>query len=166
MPYRKEFSLDDIVRELPALRERMGKVVPAYVTSLERLSAVPLEFERRCATQWIDALLDRVRQDYQDTLSRCQAVGAFGDVMVRTMAAMTQQPAEMSLRESVSSWLCIGIWPSGQIKPVLREDSLRQAGVTVIRLPEFEQAVLRLKGEVLSGKVVPKSADEIPRFIH
>ena len=52
------------------------------------------------------------------------------------------------------------------IKPVLRDDSLKQSGIVIITFEEFEQVAARLKNEVLDGKLRPEREDEIPRIIY
>jgi len=124
-----------------------------------------VEFERRCRASWIEMLLEKTRQSYQDMLVRCKMVGFVGDMLIGTMATMLRQPIAMSGREAVSL-LCLGIWPSGEIKPVLRDDSLKQSGIVIVSFEEFEKVGTRLKNDVLNGKLRPEREDEIPRLIY
>ncbi len=48
------------------------------------------------------------------------------------------------------------IWPSSEIKLVLTADAPRQAGVIVVTFQEFELTALKLRDDVLSGKMMPK----------
>jgi hypothetical protein len=48
------------------------------------------------------------------------------------------------------------IWSPSEIKLVLILDVSRQAGVIVVTFQEFELVALKLRDDVLSGKMVPK----------
>jgi hypothetical protein len=166
MWYRKELSLEGIAREVTLLSEKNKGVLSIYVTSLKRISEMPAEFERRCRASWIEVLLEKTRQSYQDILARCKMVGFVGDMLTSTVAMMMRQPVVMSGRDSASSLLCLGIWPSSEVKPVLRDDSLKQSGIVMVTFEEFEQVAVRLKNDVLNGKLRPEREDEIPQLIY
>lgn len=165
MWYRKELSLEVIGREVTVLSEKNKGVLPIYVASLKRVSEMPFEFERCCRASWIEVLLEKTRQSYQDVFARCKMVGFVSDMLIGTMATMLRQPVAMSGGEAVSL-LCIGIWPSGEIKPVLRDDSLERSGVVMVTFEQFEEVALKLKHDVLNGKLTPERDDEIPKLIH
>lgn len=165
MSYRKELSLEDIARELTLLSQNVESVLASYVVSLRRVSEMPVQFERRCCASWIEVLLEKTRQSYEEMLTRCRMVGFVGDMLTGAMATILRQPMAMSGLEA-TSLLCLGIWPSGEIKPVLRDDSLKQSGIVTVRFEEFEQLATRLKNDVLNGKLRPEGEGEIPRLIY
>ncbi|RLC61928.1 MAG: hypothetical protein DRI01_07715 [Chloroflexi bacterium] len=165
MSYRKELSLEDIAREFPSISDDMERILATYVSRLRRVLEMPIEFERRCRASWIEVLLEKTRQSYQNVLARCQMFGFASDMLIGTVATVLRQPLPMPGQKAISL-LCLGIWPSGDIKPVLRDESLKQSGIVTVSLEQFEEVGGRLKNDVLSGKLRPEREDEIPRLIY
>ena len=166
MSYLKELSLEDIGREVSLLSEEMERVLPTYAASLRRVSEMPVEFERRCRAAWIEVLLEKTRQTYQDMLARCVMVGFVGTMLTSAMAMVTGQPMMAPGKPSTSTLLSIAIWPSGEIKPVLTADPPGQVGVIVVTFEEFEQTAVKLKNDVQSGELMPSVEDEILGLIY
>ncbi|MBT9142504.1 MAG: hypothetical protein DDT29_00898 [Dehalococcoidia bacterium] len=167
MSYQKKLSLEDIAREVPLLSEEMERVLPTYAASLRRVSEMPVEFERRCRAAWIEVLLERTRQSYQDMLVRCMMVGLVGAMLASATAIVTGQPMMAPGKPSTSTTLLsIAIWPSGEIKPVLTADPPGQVGVIVVTFEEFERTAVKLKNDVQSGELMPSVEDEIPGLIY
>jgi hypothetical protein len=61
---------------------------------------------------------------------------------------------------SSASVLSIAVWPLGEIRTVLTNDVPRQQGVVVVTFEEFEGTVLKLREQVLGGKLMPTSEYE------
>jgi len=161
----RELSLEDIGQELPKLREKLEKVFPAYITSLERVSEMPVEFGRRWRASWVEEHLEKVRQGYQQLVNRGMVAALFGGMVSNLMSTITRQPAPTpSLVNSLS--FAISVLPSGEVKPTLESMPLQQEGVTTVSFEEFERVALKLKGGVLSGELVPADEAEIPRLIY
>jgi hypothetical protein len=60
----------------------------------------------------------------------------------------------------------VSILLSGEAKPTLIGISPQQAGAVTVSFEEFERAALKLKNDVLSGKLVPEDAAEARRLIY
>ena len=87
-------------------------------------------------------------------------------MLTSAVAMVTRQPVMPQEKPSASSLVSIAIWPSGDIKPILTADPPRGGQVVVVTFEEFERSAVRLKNDVLSGKLVLKGEDEIPRLIY
>jgi len=163
---QRERSLDDLLGEIRELKERMKGILPSYTASMKELSQLPQEFERRFWVSPVEALLEKVKADYQkyqaqaqraDLLGRFMTVGV--DIALKA-AGIEPIPLPNSLRVGIS------ISASGKIEPALIEDPNRRQGAVLVTYEEFSAIAQRLKDELLKGTIVPTSEDEIPKLIH
>lgn len=161
----RELSLEDIGQELPKLREKLGRVLPGYVASLERISAMPVEFGRRWRTSWLEEHLEKVRQNYQQLVNQGMVVGLVGGMMSNIMSTITRQPA---VTQSPSPpWpFAVSILPSGEVRSTLKSMPPQQAEAITVSFEEFERTALKLKDDVISGKLVPEDEAEVRRLIY
>ena len=163
---RRELSLEDIDGEVPELRGKMESLLPTYVASLERLCQSPLEFERRYRASWIDELLQKTRKRYEKFIAGCGMIKLMGTALSNVVATAMRQPAVGLDQAFAPIPLCIAIWPSGEINPVLKDDLPGQVEVAAVSFQEFEQICLRLKDDTLKGRLVPEAEDDIPKLIY
>ena len=161
----RELSLGDIGQELPKLREKLEKAFPAYITSLERVSEMPVEFGRRWRASWVAEHLEKVRQSYQRYYNQGMVGSLFGGMVVNIVSTVTRQPVPAPSPANSLSF-AIAVLPSGEAKPTLIGMSPQPAGVITISYEEFERAALKLKDSVLSGELVPEDEAEIRRLIY
>jgi hypothetical protein len=166
MSNQREPNLDDLSREVFQLREKMEALLPVYAASLRRLCQVPLEFERRYRAAWVQTLLEKTKGNYQKLLAQYGMLGLMGDMISAAMAKVIRQPLTAPGQFSASALVLIAIWPSGEIKPVLKDDSLAAEGAILVSFEKFERVVLKLNQDVLNGKSVPRGEDEIPRQLY
>ena len=160
----RELSLENIGQELPRLREKLERMLPAYVASLKRLSGMPVELGRRWRASWVEEHLEKVRQSYQQLVNQGMVAGLFGGMVSNLMSTITRQPAAQN---PAASWqFAISILPSGEAKPTLIGMSPQQAGVITISFEEFERAAVKLKDNVLSGELVPEDEADVRRMIY
>ena len=61
---------------------------------------------------------------------------------------------------------CISISASGRIEPALFDDSRIQASAIFVPINKFETIARRLKDEIMTGKVLPESEEQIPKLIY
>ena len=87
-------------------------------------------------------------------------------MLTNIMTMARRQPVMMPSRPPVSQIVNIAIWPSGKVEPALRDDSLTAAGAIPVTFEQFEEVALKLKRDVLSGKLVPGEEDEIPKLTY
>jgi len=165
MSNQREWSLDNFLNELRQLRKSLEQLGPSYMAALDRVTQMPVEFDRRWWSSRVDRLTEKVRVDYQKYQAQTERANLLGkfvtsltDVVLKA-GRMEPVPLPNSLKSGIS------ISPFGNIAPTLLNDPSRQSGVLYIKFEEFEAIAQRLKGEILKGAVVPKNEDEIPRLI-
>ena len=160
----RELSLKDIRQGLLRLREKLERVLPVYVASLERILEMPVEFGRRWRASWIEEHLEKVRRSYQQLVNQGMVAGLFSGVVSNLMSTITRQPA---LQNPAASWqFAVSVFPSGEVKMFLTGMSPQKAGAITVSFEEFEQAVLGLKNQILSGSLVLQVEEEIPSLIY
>jgi len=166
MSNQKEHSLNDLLSEVRQLKERIKAILPSYTALLREVSHLPQEFEGIFWASCVEALLEKVRADYQAYQARVQKADLWGKFMtvgvdiILKAGGMEPVPLPNSLRLGVS------ISPSGKIVPTLMDDPNRQPDAVIVTYEEFVAVAQRLKDELLKGTLVPSSEDEIPRLIH
>jgi hypothetical protein len=161
----REPGLENIGQELPRLREKLERMLPAYVASLQRVSGMPVELGRRWRASWVAEHLEKVRQSYQQLVNQGMVAGLFGGMVSNLMSTITRQPA--LAQNPAASWqFAVSILPTGEAKPTLTGMSPRQAEAIVVSFEEFERAALELEKKILSGRLVPERQDQIPSLIY
>jgi hypothetical protein len=165
MSSQNERNLDSLLNEIRELKDRMRGILPLYNASLKELSRLPDEFECRFWASCFEALLEKVRVDYQRYQARAQEANLLGNFMTMGMntvfkaGGMEPIPLPDSLRVGIS------ISPSGKIEPTLIDDPNKQ-GAILVNCEEFTAIAQRLKDQLLKGTVVPSSEDEIPKLVY
>ena len=166
MSNQREWSLNKFLGELRKLKERMEKVFPSYLASLEKVPQLPVEFEHRWWSSRVEALLEKVRADYQKYQTQAQKVDFLGKLMTLGIDVALKAGGMQPVALPPSPRIGISMSPSGKIEPALIDDLNRQPDAVFITFEKFEAIAQRLKGEILKGKVAPKSEDEIPRLAY
>jgi hypothetical protein len=166
MSNQVEQSLDSLLSEARHLKEMMKGMLPSYTASLKELSQLPEEFERRLWLPSVEALLEKVKADYQKYQAQAQKADLWGklttlwvDIALRA-GGMEPIPLPDSLRVGIS------MHPSGKIEPALMDDPNKQPDAVAVIYQEFVAIAQRLKDELLKGTIVPTSEDEIPGLIY
>lgn len=163
---QRERNLDDLLDEVRQLRERIKGILPSYTGSLKNLPQLPEEFERRFWVSCVEALLEKVKANYQKYQAQAQKVDLMGKLMTMGMnialktGGMEPVPPPNSLRLGVS------ISPSGKMDPAVMDDPNRPQDAVLVTYEEFVAVAQRLKDRLLRGTIMPSSEDEIPRLIH
>ena len=165
MSNQREQSFDDFPGEVRELKGRMEQVLPSYLAGLERLSQLPEEFNRRFWASRLEALLAKVKSDYQKWQAQAQKADLLGKFMTLGVDVVLKAGGMEPIVPPPSARIGISISASGKIELALFDDPNRQPDAIFITFEEFETVAHRLKGEILKGMVVPKSEDEIPRLI-
>jgi len=166
MSNQREWSLSNFLGEVRELKERMEKVFPSYLASLEKTSQLPGEFTRIWWSSRVEVLLEKVRANYQQYHARAKEADLLGKFMtlgvdmVLKAGGMEPVPPPTSLQVGVS------ISPLGKIEPTLFDDPNKQPDTIVTTFEGFEAIAQRLRGEILKGTIVPKSEDEIPKLVY
>jgi len=158
--------LNNFLGEVRELKERMEKVFPSYLASLEKTSQLPVEFERRWWASRFEALLEKVRADYQKYQAQAQKADFLGKFMTLGIDAVLKAGGMEPIPPPASLQVGISISLLGKIEPALVDNLNRQPDAIVITFEEFEAIALRLKGELLKGTIVPRSEDEIPKLVY
>ena len=166
MSTQKEKNLHDFPAEMRELRVKMEGLLPDHLAALRRVCQIPQEFKRRFWASRVEALVQKVKTDYKNyTLQATKAslLGKMAEVMANfALQATGHQP----ITPSAPLQTCISIYPSGRIEPALLGSSSRQEGAVLVTIEKFEAIARRLRGEIMKGKVVPQSEEEIPKLIH
>jgi len=166
MSSQREWSLNSFLDEVRELKERVEKVFPSYLASLQKVSQLPDEFERRWWASRVEALLAKVRTDYQKWQAQAQKVDFLGKFMTLGVDVVLKAGGMEPIALPPSARIGISISPLGKIEPALFDDPNRQSDVILITLEEFEKIAQRLKSEILKGMVIPTSEDEIPKLVY
>ena len=165
MSNQRVHSLDDLLNEVRQLKEKIKAILPSYTALLKEVPQLPEGFEYRFWASCVEALLEKIKADYQKYHAQAQKVDLMGKLMTMGMnialktGGMEPVPPPSSLRVGLS------IHPSGKIEPTLMDDPNRQ-GAILVTYEEFTAIAQRLKDELLKGTPVPRSEDEIPGLIH
>ena len=163
---QRERSLDDLLNEVRQLRERIKAILPSYPALLKEVSQLPERFEYGFWVSRVEALLEKVKADYQKYQAQAQKVELWGksvtlmaDIVLKA-GGMEPMPLPNPLRIGVS------IHPSGKIEPALMDDPNKLPGAILVTYEEFLAIAHRLKDRLLKGTIVPTSEDEIPELIY
>jgi len=166
MSTQREQSLDNFLSVVHELRGQMESLFPAYLAGLHRLCQMPDEFEHRFWTSQVEALLQKVKADYENYQLEAQKANLFGkmaETMINiTLLATRQQP----MPHPIPLRTCISISASGRIEPALLDDSYRQPGAVFLIIDKFETIARRLEDEIMTGKVLPRSEEQIPKLMY
>ena len=161
-----EFSLDNLLGELRQLNDRMKGTLPSYTALLKELCQLPEEFECRFWASGVEALLEKVKVEYQKYQAQAKKAELWGtsvtlmaDIVLKA-GGMEPIPLPNSLRIGVS------IYPSGRIEPDMMDGPNKPPDAIVVAYEEFAAIAQKLKDRLLEGTIVPTSEDEIPRLIH
>lgn len=166
MSTRKEQRLDNFAGEVHQLKGKVESLLLGYMEVLQRLCQIPEEFGRRFWTSHVEALVRKVKTDYENYQFEAQKANLFGKITERAvdaiLLAMKQQPIPSpKLLQS-----CISISSSGKIEPALFDASHKQKGVILVTIGRFEAIAQRLEDEIMRGEILPESEDEIPKIIY
>ena len=166
MSSQREWNLNNFLGEVSELKERAEKVFPSYLASLKRIPQLPDEFERRWWASRIEALLARVRTDYQKWQAQAQRADFLGKFMTLGIDVVLKAGGVEPIAPPASPRIGISMSPSGKIEPTLIDDLNRQPDAILITFEKFEAITQRLRDEILKGIVMPKSENEIPKLIY
>jgi hypothetical protein len=53
---------------------------------------MPTDFDQRYRALWIEALLDKTKQGYQQPLAKCTMIGFMGSMLASAFATVIDQP--------------------------------------------------------------------------
>jgi hypothetical protein len=165
MSNQREQSFHDFPREARELKGRMEQFLPSYLAGLERLSQLPEEFSHRFWASCLEALLAKVKSDYQKWQAQAQKADLFGKFMTLGVDVVLKAGGMEPIAPPLPAQIGISISPSGKIEPALFDDPNRKPDVVLITFEQFEAVTQRFRGEILEGTVVPTSEEEIPRLI-
>jgi hypothetical protein len=166
MSSQRECSLDDLLDEIRELEERMKGILPSYIASLRELSQLPDELERRFWASCVEALVGKVKADYQRYQAQAQKAELWGksvtlvaDIILKA-GGMEPIPLPDSLRVGIS------MHPSGKIEPVLMGDMNKPPDTIIVTYEEFTAIGQRFQDRLLKGAIMPASEDEIPKLMY
>ena len=166
MSNQREWSLNNLLDEVCELKERMEKVFPSYLASLEKTSQLPGEFERRWWASRVEALLGKTKTDYQKYQARAKEADLLGKFMILGVGMVLKAGGMEPVKLPAPFQAGISIYPAGKIEPALSDDPKRQPDAIFITFDQFEVIAQRLRDEILKGTIVPKSEDEISKLIY
>ena len=144
----------------------MEKAFPSYLASLEKTSRLPIEFERRWWASRVEALLEKVKTDYQKYQTRARGSDLLGKFMILGVDMVLKAGGMEPVKLPAPFQVGISIYPAGKIEPALFDDPNRQPDAIFVTFDQFEVIAQRLRNEILKGKIVPKSEDEISKLIY
>jgi hypothetical protein len=166
MSSQKEHSLDSFLNEIGELKERMRQVLPSYIASLKEVSSSPEEFERRFWASRVEALLQMVRVDYESLQAKARKVDFLGKFMTVGIDVVLKAGGMEPIAPPPPTQLGIAISPSGEIKPTVLDEPFPQQNAILVSIDRFEAIIRELKDEIMKGKTLPQSEEEIPRLVY
>jgi len=158
--------LNNFLGEVRELKGRMEKAFPSYLASLEKTSRLPIEFERRWWASHVEALLVKVKTDYQKYHTRARGSDLLGKFMVLGVDMILKAGGMEPVKLPAPFQVGISIYPAGKIEPALFDDPNRQPDAIFVTFDQFEVIAQRLKDKLLRGTIVPASEDEIPKLVY
>jgi len=153
-------------RKALKLKERIERIFPSYLASLEKTSQLPGEFERRWWASRVEALLEKVKTGYQKYQARAKEADFVGKFMTLGIDAVLKAGGMQPVTLPASLQVGISISPSGKIEPAIFDDPNRQPDTILVNFEEFEAIALRLKDELLKGTIMSTREDEMPKLVY
>jgi hypothetical protein len=166
MSSQREGSLDNFLGEIRKLKEEMTKVLPTYTSSLKELSSLPAEFERRFWASRVEALLQMVKADYEDFQAKAQKVDLLGKFMTLGIDIVLKAGGMQPVAPPPATQLGVAILPSGEIKPTMLDDQVAQPNAVIVSIDRFEAIARILMDEIMKGKTLPESEEEVPKLVY
>ena len=167
MSNQREWSFHHLPGEVRELKGKMEQVLPSYyLAGLKRLSQLPEEFNRRFWASCLEALLAKVKTDYQKWQAQAQSANFAAKFTTLALDVVLKAGGMEPVAPPTSPQVGISISPSGIIEPALLNYPCRQPNAILTTFEKFEAIAKRLRGEILNGTVVPNNEDEIPRLIY
>jgi len=166
MSNQRERSFDDFPREVHELRDRMEQVLPSYLAGLKKLSHLPEEFNRRFWASRLEALLAKVKSDYQKWQAQVQKADLLGKFMILGVDVVLKAGGMEPIAPPPLPQLGISISSSGKIESDWRDNPYREPQAIFVTYEEFMAITQKLKEKLLKATIVPTNEDEIPRLIY
>lgn len=166
MSNQRVHSLDNLLDEIRELKERMKGILPSYTALLKETSQLPEGFEYRFWASRVEALLEKVKADYQKYQAQAQKVDLWGKSVTLMVDIVLKAGGKEPMPLPNSLWTGVSIHPSGKIEPALMDDPNRLPDAILVTYEEFLAIAQRLKDKLLKGAIVPTSEDEIPKLIY
>jgi hypothetical protein len=166
MSNQREQSFHDFHREVRELKGRMEQVLPSYLTGLERLSQLPEEFSHRFWASCLEALLAKVKSDYQKWQAQAQKADLLGKFMTLGVDVVLKAGGMEPIAPPSLPQLGVSISSSGKIEPDWMDNPHREPKAIFVTYDELMAIAQRVKDELLKGTVVPTSDEEIPKLVY
>lgn len=162
----KEHSLDSFLDEIRELKESMEKVLPSYTNLLKDLSSLPKEFECRFWVSCLEALVEKVRVDYESFQAEAMKVDLLNKLMTLGMDMALMARGVQPVAPPPPVQIGVAISSSGRIRPDYFDNPNRGSGAIFVAYEEFMAIAHRLKEKLLKGAIVPTREEEIPRLVY
>jgi hypothetical protein len=166
MSNQRERSFHDFPREVHELKGRMEQVLPSYVAGLKRLSQLPEEFNHRFWASRLEALLAKVKSDYQKWQAQAQKADLLGKFMTLGVDVALKAGGMEPIPLPPSTRLGIAILPSGKIEPTVFDEHLPRQNAILVSIDRFEAVVRGLEDEIMKGEMLPESEEGLPRLVY
>jgi hypothetical protein len=144
----------------------MEQFLPSYLAGLERLSQLPEEFSHRFWASCLEALLAKVKSDYQKWQGQAQKADLLGKFMTLGVDVVLKAGGMEPIAPPSFPQLGVSISSSGKITPDWMDNPHREPEAIFVTYDELMAIAQRVKDELLKGTVVPTSDEEIPRLIY
>ncbi|MFP3975707.1 MAG: hypothetical protein ACLFVK_05730, partial [Dehalococcoidia bacterium] len=159
-------SLQKLLDETGALKQRMEQSLPSYIELLQGVSALPGELSRRYWASCVEALLrdiepryhkleDQARQSYYQARFISLGMSAISRVM-----GMQPMPPPDQIQVGIS------LSPSGEIDPDWIDGPEKAPDAIFVGYNQFLAIAQGLKGKLMRGEVTPSSEGEIPKLLY
>ena len=166
MSNQREQSFDDFPKEVRELKGKMEQLLPSYLAGLERLSHLPEEFGHRFWASRLEALLAKVKTDYENFQAQAQKVDFLSKFMILGVDVVLKAGGMQPIAPPHRLQLGVTISSPGKIKPDWSDNPSREPGAIFVTYEEFMAIARRLKDKLLKGTIVPTSDEEITRLIY
>jgi len=166
MSTQKEPDRSNFPGGVGELRGRMESLFPPYLAELHRLCQMPEEFERRFWVCHVQVLVQKVKADYNNYEFETLKANLMGKMTETMLNVAWQATGQQPMAHTTHLQACVCVYPTGRIHPGLLGDFSQQYGAILIHVEKFEAITQRLEDEIMRGKILPESEDEIPKLIY
>jgi len=166
MSNQRENSLSSLPDEIHALGERIKETMPRYTACLKGVSGLPSEFDRRFWVSRVQALVAKMKAEYEKYHAQAQSAGFTAKFATLAVDIALRAGGMEPIPPPESPRVGISLSPNGTIEPDLLNYPQRRPDAILFTFERFEAVAQRLGEEIMKGTAVPESEEDVPRLIY
>lgn len=152
MSTQRECSCKGLLEGLPDLRNRLERILPAFIGVVKELSTRPQEFDRRVWLSWVDSLVDMVWADYQRWQGARQRVQFLCQFTTLAVGLALKAAGQQPVAPGPSPLVVIAIFSDGQVRACLSGDFASRADVVELTWEKFASLASQVKEGIRRGQ--------------